>query len=49
MEIIEIHQNKIVFEYVFAPWQETFADAGDGDGMGGTIWDHFRIILTKQF
>ena len=29
------------FSNVFAYWQETFADAGDGDG-GGTIWDHFN-------
>ena len=36
---------------VFGPWQETFADAGDGDGEG-TIWHHlaplwnnFKIIL----
>ena len=27
------------FSKLFAPWQETVADAGDGDG-GGTIWDH---------
>ena len=29
---------------LFAPWQETFADAGDGD-VGGTMWDYFRSIL----
>ena len=33
------------FLMFFAPWQETFADAGDGDGMGGTMWDHFKIIV----
>ena len=36
---------KHVFFYKFsAPWQETFADAKDGDG-GGTIWHHFGTIL----
>ena len=28
----------MLFSILFAPWQETFADAGDADG-GGTIWD----------
>ena len=46
MEIIK----KCFFSNLFAPWQETFADAGDGDGGPfGTILDpfkdHFRIIL----
>ena len=35
---------------LFAPWQETFADAGDGDGMGGDHFGpfgiHFKIMLT---
>ena len=36
----ERHQQN-VFANLFAPWQETFADAGNGDGdLGGTIWDH---------
>ena len=33
------------------PWQETFADAGDGDGGEGgplgTIWEHFKSILSQ--
>ena len=29
------------FANLLAPWQETFADAWDGDGGRGTIWDHF--------
>ena len=29
----------MLFPTLFCPWQETFADAGDGDGgEGGTIW-----------
>ena len=47
MEII----NNVFFVIYnsFAPWQETFADAGDGDGGGdhlGQFWIHFKIILT---
>ena len=34
IKIIEIIKN-VFFSNLFAPWQETFADAGDGDG--GTI------------
>ena len=33
------------FIICFAPCQETFADAGVGDG-GGAIWDHFEISLS---
>ena len=31
---------------LFAPWQETFADARGGDKRGqfGTIWDHGKSI-----
>ena len=34
---------------LFAPWQETFTDAGDGDGEGG---DHlgqlyYNILFSK--
>ena len=32
------------------PWQETFAEAGDGDGwvvVGGTNWDNLRIVLDQ--
>ena len=38
IQIIENHQ-KCVFFNLSAPWQETFADAGDGDEGGpfGTI------------
>ena len=37
MEIIK----NVFFSNLLAPWQETFDDAGDGDGGGGrTIWDH---------
>ena len=36
----------MLFLKKFASWQETFADARDGDdGGGGNIWDHFGIIL----
>ena len=38
------------FLNLFARWQETLADAGDGGGGGGGggggIWDHFEIILS---
>ena len=34
----------MLFSNLVAAWQETFADAGDGDGAG-TIWDHFRKKL----
>ena len=37
--------NKFVLN-LFAPWQETFADAGDGDGGGEPFRIHFKIILT---
>ena len=34
------------FMNLFAPSQETFADAADGDGAGGrTIWDHCGMCL----
>ena len=38
----------VFFLSFFAPWQETFADAGDGDGGGdhlGSFYDHFRTIV----
>ena len=35
------NNNKCVFSIFVAPWQETFADARDGNGGG----DHFGIIL----
>ena len=36
------------FSNLLVPWQETFADAGGGDGGGafGHNWDHFEIILN---
>ena len=34
----------VMFSNVSACWQETFVDAGDGDGRG-TIWDHFKTML----
>ena len=37
IKIIKNIKN-MMFSIFFAPWQETFADAGDGDGEGG---DHF--------
>ena len=38
--------NNLFFLNLFAPWQETFADARDGDGDGDGDWgDHFGIIL----
>ena len=55
-KIIE-NDQQCVFFYLFAPWQETFADAGDGDGERGwdhlgpfgtnlvSFWNHLRIIL----
>ena len=33
------------FSNLCNPWQETFADAGDGDGGGG---DPFRTILRQK-
>ena len=30
----DINSSKCVLFYLFAPWLETFADAGDGDGGG---------------
>ena len=35
-----------LFPICSPPWQETFADAGDGDGGRGAIWNHFRFILN---
>ena len=39
IKIIKIFET-VFFFFCLPPWQETFADARDGDG-GGTIWDHF--------
>ena len=36
--------------FVFAPWQETFADAGDGDGGAGEHHlGRFGLILGELF
>ena len=35
---------------MFDPWQETFADAGDGDGVGdhlGPFYANLKTILTQ--
>ena len=34
----------IFFSNLFAPWQETLADARDRDGEEG-MWAHFKTIL----
>ena len=44
INIIENHKRKSNFS---APWQETFADAGDGDGDGGR-GEQFRSILLHE-
>ena len=52
-------ENNHFFLYLFAPWQETFADAWDGDGDGwvvvvvvggggGAILGQFRAIKKKR-
>ena len=55
MKIIENHQQYVFLYTLFAPWQETFADAGDevGNGCGGgggghlgPFQDHFNSILV---
>ena len=45
---MENHQ-KYVFSICFAPWQDTFADAGDGDGGDhlGPLLDHFGTPYAK--
>ena len=50
IQIIEMHR-KYIFFYLFAPWQDTLADAGDGDGGrgGGTIWDYFDETILRSF
>ena len=46
MKIIEHDQT--IFSKFVAPWQESFADAGDGDG-GEPFWDHFRTVLEHTW
>ena len=46
--MMESYQTCVSFNLLLS-WQETFADAGEGDGGGGpfgTIWDHFRTIVS---
>ena len=43
METMENHQQCVFLSNLFAPWQETFADAVDGDG--GDHLEPFGIIL----
>ena len=47
-------KHALFSNFVCDPWQETFADAGDGDvrvgwlgvgGLFGTIWDYLKTIL----
>ena len=46
---MENHQ-KCVFSNLFAPWQETFANAADGDGEGPfeTMSDSFQDNFTSM-
>ena len=45
-KLIENHQNVFFLNFP-APWQETFADARDGDGGDhlGPFWKHLVTIL----
>ena len=43
IEIRETHQLNICSN-LLANWQETFDDAEDGDGEGGTIRDHLGAL-----
>ena len=38
----------MIFSIFVAPWQETFADAGDGDGGGGPFFSIPKVKIKNS-